>query len=330
MIVHAVRLLREIKKEESLKCLIKLFDHEIWQAGRVAPAVGESIGEEGRYGATTLDTSVVADAWTAVLKLLNDSDGFVVGQAVNALKHSDLTIAASPLSKAAERQPELAGIVGDAIISGAKIQAKGVPLLRGWLKHPDENLRAAALPRLQSLNGSKELIPALTDVSEKVRIAAAARLLAMCDANRPVLELGTETIEDGAGIEIEVEAPEPTSAIGRAARALGSLFQPGIDDAPKKAQKSKPGKNPDHTKSETDEEAHPSEKWLAEFRAGKGRPAWMKEAGEPLNLMFQSKSALERIASGQALIALGQDDETLKVLLRMHKEQSAFVEQYVN
>jgi HEAT repeat protein len=190
LIVHAARLLREVKNEAALECLITLFQHANWQVrAEAAEAVGECVSDRN-YGEQEIEPGAKADAFTALLELLNDSDGFVVSRAVLAFKGSDFAIAAAPLAKAAEQHPELATVVSEALVSGSKMQQKGEPILEGWLTHPNDSLRAAAVRSLHQagqLDGETQLIAALADASEKVRTAAANMLLQVCDSERPVI-----------------------------------------------------------------------------------------------------------------------------------------------
>lgn len=190
LIVHAARLLREVKNQQALECLITLFQHTNWQVrAEAAEAVGECVSERN-YGQQQFEPETKADAFTALVQLLKDSDGFVVSRAAIALKGSDFAIAAGPLAKAAEQHPELASVVSESLVSGVNMQQKGVPILEGWLTHPSDDLRAAAVRALHHsarLDDEGQLIAALSDSSAKVRITAAEMLLQVCESERPTV-----------------------------------------------------------------------------------------------------------------------------------------------
>lgn len=299
LVVHAVRLLREIKGKEAVACLLTLFAHESWQVrAEAVEGVGEIVRNEHRHHRSNavgdehfVTSEVIADAYAAILDVLADADGFVVSRAVNALKGGDLVIAVQPLAKTAVQHPDLAAIVAEALSAGDNIRLKAAPLLHEWLKHDHENLRAAALTALSEhfnakgknseLDGESELIPLLSDPSEKVRIVAAEQFLRMAKRQR------------GADYNApqSVERAEASAAVdGQAAK-----------DPP--------------------EIEHPYETWLLEFRSGATRPKWMNLAREPLKKMLASASVSERLAGGKGLLVLGDDEQALSELLRIATEQ---------
>lgn len=339
LIVHAARLLREIKHRDAVECLEKLFTHSSWQVrAEAVEAVGELVSDRHSSSNTKLATDVVADAYVAILDVLNDGDGFVVSRAVTALKGSDLTIAAGPLATTAEKHPELADVIAEALIAGAR--SKSIPILEKWLKHQHENLRAASLKALRQANSLEgtALITALTDNSEKVRIAAAVQLLQMCESARPIKERtakATRVSSRDSTIEPSAPAPAPqsTSLIGQ---ALGALLgtkpatkptqkppKPPTDDPPTVQAPDEPKVVAKKPVPDNDPERQPFEEWLIKFRSGEGREQWMTDAVVPLKNMFQSMSAHERVAAGQALVALG-DNGVVAELLQLAAKESAF------
>lgn len=83
------------------------------------------------------------------------------------------------------------------------------------------------------------------------------------------------------------------------------------DDPPQPDGKEKPS---GHQKPAPPAE-DPVDKWLTDFYAGKGRPAWMTPLVEPLEQMLQASSAEERLAAALALVPLGKADQAMPVLL---------------
>ncbi len=312
LVVHAIRLLREMKRKDAVECLTHLFDHAAWQVrAEAVEAVGAIVSDRqvqqnspASLGSNRITTAVIADAYVDILGALRDADGFVVSRAVLALKTADLPIAVQPLTKTAEQHPELAKSVADALMSGSTIRESATPVLKAWLTHKDAALRVAAIGELghySELDGASQIIPRLSDDNELVRIAAVEELQRIFEKSRPTLPEADRTIDE----------PQPVaeSFLAKAFQGLGGLF----------------GKAPDKkTKPDTSAEAadhHPQEAWLIAFRAGRDRPQWMDLAKEPLRTMLNSASAEERLGGGVALLALGDDEPALQALHRITAEE---------
>ena len=107
LVVHAIRVLRETEGKAALDALTQVLGHDSW---RVRAEAAEALGECAKRG--HLGTEVVADAYTALIQLLKDSDGFVVARAVSALGKADFVATVEPLVQAAEKHPG-AGAQGD-------------------------------------------------------------------------------------------------------------------------------------------------------------------------------------------------------------------------
>lgn len=174
LVVHAVRVLRATKGNQAIEALVKLFDHESW---RVRAEAAEAIGDcLGRWTPASAEN---ADAFTALIQLLQDTDGFVVSRAVAALEHADLTVAVEPLAQAAARHRELAADVINVMASGANMRAKALPHLHRFCNDPEASVRAAAIRGLcTSPNEDAELVlrAGFRDSESKVRLAAAEAL----------------------------------------------------------------------------------------------------------------------------------------------------------
>ena len=63
--------------------------------------------------------------------------------------------------------------------------------------------------------------------------------------------------------------------------------------------------------------------WLKNFRAGTGRPPWMDQTMGSLSAMLSAAQAEERVAAAIPMIALGQDQKALPVLLASAKAEGA-------
>jgi HEAT repeat protein len=283
LIVQAVRLLREVKRKDSIDCLIQLFQHAMWPVrAEAVEAVGVIVSDrDAARGNSGVTPEVIADAYSAILKALNDPDGYVVSRGVLALKNADLAIAIPPLIRAAEAHAELALPVADALTYGGTIRKQAAPILKTWLRHDNAAFRTAAwrsLSRISELDGEADLIPALSDPNESVRIMAAEQLLSASERLRP-------SIKDAI------------------------LQSPG-------AEVTKPPAEGDLTDG-----YYFYETWLAAFRSGVERPKWMEQAREPLVRMLGAASQDEQWIAGVMLVALGDQERAPQELLRLATEQ---------
>jgi HEAT repeat protein len=176
LIVHAVRVLRETKTKGAASAVLALLTHESW---RVRAEAAESLGKmiENKGGSTAVKQTAMerkADVYAAMIKLLDDPDGFVVSRAVIVLRDAKVPAAVEPLVAAVDRRPELAADVLKAISDGGN--AASLKYLRQFCTHANPTIRASAVKALvKSLPGGagKELVAALKDDVPAVRISAA-------------------------------------------------------------------------------------------------------------------------------------------------------------
>lgn len=180
LVVHAVRLMRESKTKASGDALMGLLSHESW---RVRAEAAEALGKVVDRTATD---ERKADVYAAMIKLLDDPDGFVVSRAMGVLKDADVTSALEPLVAAADKRPDVAPEVARILAkSGGYAAAK---YLRKFSTHADATVRAAAISGLMASDpgGSvDQLKAALQDQAPAVRLAAAEGTTAALDNLRP-------------------------------------------------------------------------------------------------------------------------------------------------
>ena len=171
LVVHAVRVLREIPGNTTKTALMSLLEHESW---RVRAEAAEALGKKiPRYGGSKTE---FVDIYMAMVELLKDQDGFVVSRAVETLAQADLVAAVDPLVAAAEAHPEMAVEVVKALGYGQKQRQKADVHLRRFADHADPRLRAAAIVGLTMQPGielADDVRKALGDENGDVRIAAA-------------------------------------------------------------------------------------------------------------------------------------------------------------
>lgn len=183
LVVHAERVLREAKGPAAAECLMGLLDGPSWRVrAEAAEALGKCVGYEGG-----LSETATADVYVALIRLLEDRDGFVVSRAVAALSGADLVAAAEPLVQAAARHPELASEALRTVARSAQMRARALPKLRELCAHEDPLVRAAAVAALATAapdSATQELRAALADGHARVRQAAAEVVLERAVAKR--------------------------------------------------------------------------------------------------------------------------------------------------
>ncbi|MBI4581213.1 MAG: HEAT repeat domain-containing protein [Planctomycetes bacterium] len=328
LVVHAIRVLRATKGQASVECLMSLLTYASWQ---VRAEAAEAIGEILSQG-QSITIKLKKDAYAALLKLLDDSDGFVVGVAVKSLRASDLGDAADALARAADRHPELAADVLGLLAENAQMRTKAIPHLRRFCAHANAAVRAVAIASLckATPNGAeKELATTLKDTASRVRVAAANALFEIVQARRP-------RPDDEAFVHYQVESSSSTGLMGaiirsfRGARDSSSTVvvvpepagpQPRTQPAEAASSAPAPAVSPDVTTAE----ASRDDKWLDKFRAGTDRPKWMDGLLPALEGMLDAEAAEERLAAAVALVPFGRDERALPVLLAVVRQRPELV-----
>ena len=184
LVVHAVRVLRAAKGQGSIACLQSLLAHANWQ---VRAEAAEALNE----CASSLSDDQKVDVYAMMVKLLDDSDGFVVSRAVAGLQAADLKAALEPMMRAAEKWPDLAPEAIKALSSGRNTSQAAMPYLRKFRTHANARVRAAAIAGLCSIASadvSEDVCAALQDADGTVRLAAAEALFSQMERLRPTSE----------------------------------------------------------------------------------------------------------------------------------------------
>ncbi len=266
LLVHAVRFLRVSGGATAIRAMMGLVDHQSWQV-RAEAAAGlgrtETSFSSGLRPSTLHflgegnddDATLQADAYTVLIRLLDDPDAFVVSRAVEGLADADLAVAVEPLVKAATKHPDLAVPIVSMLAAGEQMRPKAVPHLRRFAADEDARIRAAAIAGLIQAAPSKmdkELTAALRDQDARVRIAGAAALMALFERSREAAQQKIERRQEEmaglsgmlSGPSTEVLPSQP-SLVGRLRGALQSLFGPKHEEqlqpAPAKVDPSPPG-----------------------------------------------------------------------------------------
>jgi HEAT repeat protein len=360
LIVHGIRFLQESKQPEAIKCLISLLSHESWQVrSEAASGIGKLMENNNYSRGPELSNDdpqakLQADAYMALIDLLDDSDGFVVAKAVEGLANADMAVAVDPLVKAATKHHQLALDIFSMLVNHAKMRQQAIPHIRKFCKHEVADIRAAAIGALcqaGEYDVGEEVQAALRDKESKVRIAAASGMFKTLESQR---ESAWQQIHQGAssgkvlsnGAGFDTTKSDLVTYYSSAIRLIfggpaGSQPvrllpmsdiqppppQPALADADSvKFDIVNPGQRVDsggadkkveqkEEESKTaEDEPDPWDQWLEKFYAGRQRPKWMSDAVEPLEKMLAAESVKERIAAAVTLIPLGKADEALPML----------------
>lgn len=303
LVVHAVRLLREAKGKQALLSLMTLLKHDSW---RVRAEAAESISKLTSHR-EKMSAADKAAAYAALIRILDDEDGFVVSKVVAGLKESDLATAVKPLAAAAEKHPDLAVEIVNVLANGSHSHS-ATPHLRRFCKHESPQVRAAAIGGLCIVlrnEAGKELREALTDPESMVRAAAGEALFKMLGSNAIVASM--------VGGEFE-SVPQNQSLLGSLVGALlgggGSSSESVVvesnDSGDKKGTDAENADDPDHS--------------LKEIRQSKVHQKWLFDLVSLLKPLLKAESHEERLAAALPMTALGRDKQALPVLRNLLTE----------
>ncbi len=321
LVVHAVRFLREASGQAALETLLTLFSLPSWRVrAEAAEAASKAIGRHSNLGEADK-----ADAYVALVELLEDEDSFVVSRAVGALAEADLVTAVEPLVATAGRHPDLADEVVSALSRGTNQQAKALPHLRAFCQHELPVVRAAAiggLCRVVPSGAQVELAATLSDADPRVRIAAADAVFSL---------MTTETdqhLAQSHGLTTTVDLPVPPFQPPPATNALQQFFEGllglGRPQAPPAVMNKPPITNvapaavpapdqpPPADGGDTPADDPPplsgaaADAVLAQIRDGKLLPPWMHDMRQRLTPLLRAEGQDERIAGARPLALLGE------------------------
>jgi HEAT repeat protein len=298
LLVHAVRVLREAPSKTSLDCLTTLLAHESWRVrAEAAEAIGKAASER-----QSLPDEDKADAYVALVELLQDDDAFVVSRAVEVLGQADLITAVDPLAEVALRHPDLAAKVIEALTTNSSGQTKAEEHLRKFCRHENPKLRAPAIAGLCQIDAADvdaELRAALADSEPAVRISAARALFEICQENA---RSGRETIASLGALDTLPEGPG--GLVKEGVKALFGLFgKPGA----KPAEESPP------TPDEPKEGSLPDAEEVVQAVRQK-LPKWLPELTPLLTRLLEAPSVEERVAGALVLAAMGDEEKAFPVL----------------
>ncbi|HXE51798.1 MAG TPA: HEAT repeat domain-containing protein, partial [Tepidisphaeraceae bacterium] len=195
LIVYCIRFLREAGGKQAIDCLLSLLNHPSWRVrAEAAEGLGVIIGRNSVPSAQP--QAAQADIYAAMIKLLDDPDGFVVSRALGVLKNAQVPSAIKAVAKVADRRPELAPEVVKTLGQQSN-DATAQAVLRRFLSHKDPGVRAASLTALGTNATTDEVLSALRDSEPRVRMAAATIVDELLEQRRP--DAGTGAARQDVG-----------------------------------------------------------------------------------------------------------------------------------
>jgi thioredoxin-like negative regulator of GroEL/HEAT repeat protein len=185
LVVHAVRVFRAAKGDKAVTTLLGLLSHESWRVRAEAIDALATIYEDREGKKSKVSPEEVG---AAIAKLLDDSDGFVAGRAMAAMKSLGGAESAQLLADAAKRHPELALQVVKQLTDPRHSDPASAEVLRAFCTHADPAVRATAVRGVANMapkNCDKEIVAALNDKVAEVRVAGAEGIFHAIEQLRP-------------------------------------------------------------------------------------------------------------------------------------------------
>ncbi|WP_158265328.1 HEAT repeat domain-containing protein [Blastopirellula marina] len=320
LLVHAIRYLREVKNEPSARALLPLLEHEAWQVrAEAAEGLREMLG-----GELSENPELTADIYAGLIQRLDDDDAFVVSRAIEAFSRKVSDVAIEKLFVTVEKHPQLAALAIKTLAQRSEGSTKVTAKLQDFAKNPNPSIRAAAVDGLRYV--TLETLdqwgpPALQDDDASVRQIAATAVFTSLETKRhAVVDQMNQSTRMTETYPARPRAPSLLS------QALGSLFgskSKKKDEASPVSEDENEAKGEeaadDKGKAETEgEDALPVsdrwDRWLADFKSGKGRASYYDDLIDPLMKMLEADDPKERLLAALNLVPLGHSDEALPVL----------------
>ena len=340
LIVHALRFMRMGEGDQAVNSVLKFVENENWQ---VRAEAAETLG---KFDADDLSKEVVEARGTAVMKLLADSDGFVVSKAAASLPRKKSTEMLEQLTNIAIANPPIAQDVVNSILDtnyysygDEKTDLK--PYFKKLLKHDVAKVRAAGASGLVSDSDGdltdKELLPILEDSDADVRIAGLTGLLGTFDEVRG--NVSDYVGEQSAGGDMMIEPTRNRSMLGT---IMSGFFGSGrrakmakpveVEEAEEVGEAEAEEETEDGEENEIAEEEKPAEpelklpelkveKWIAKWNAGEIKTKHPKSIAL-LDEMTQSDNTEERNLAYACKAIMG-DDAALEALMELVSQENA-------
>ncbi len=174
LVVHAVRVLREIPDGGSKEAVAGLFSHPSWRVR------AEAVEAYGHIAGRSTSRSRAALAARVLLPLLDDSEGFVVSRVVPLLCRAGFVESIEPMLAALARHPEIGADMVQQISESPEMLAAAQPHLDRMMASGSAEVRRAIV-RAAAASGIEQrrglLAEGLHDPEPAVRAASATAIL---------------------------------------------------------------------------------------------------------------------------------------------------------
>lgn len=218
LIVQALRFLRTCKGDEVMTSILSLAKHDSW---RVRAEVAEAIGKVSN---SDLSTKVKKSRDESLLKLIEDTDGFVVNRAAKSLPEEKSEEVINKLFELADSNPqsgkELIAEMVDAAYNSER-KSKLLPPVKERLTSPRSEIRVMALDALASMApeslDDEVLLPFLMDKNSDVRQSGMRAVSVYCNWLKNEItdevDLGQDANGTNRMINIAPRRPSLTSSL---------------------------------------------------------------------------------------------------------------------
>ena len=349
LVVHAVRYLRITELQEATQTLLRLTNHPSWQ---VRAETAEAISEIAGNSLDDYERHVQEEVRQALYDLLEDEDAFVVSRALLGVSKLD-DLSAEKIATVIGLHPSLATTAIEILVEADDAEKYIVD----YTRHEMAEVRIAALTMAQRSPHGKRgelLVAALEDKESTVRAQAAELIFAVCNQNMPSFHpqrrddpFGNATYheaqpsiigslfraflggrianqsdpnEDAAVTEVEVVVEKEPQEDTEAATAATSTETNQEQKENAQAEQSKPA-----APSPAELAAKRHREWVAKFREGKGRFAWLDQTVEPLRRLLDSGEPAEQLPAAMALFALVEEEAVLDFIKQKSDTDSQLV-----
>ncbi len=305
LVVHAVRFLREVPSLKSVETLIGLFRHPSWRVRAESADGVNRLLERGRPGLSALKP-VLTEGF---VRLLNDEDGFVVGQAIKGLTSLESSSSVDEMIAVANDRPELASAVVTALGTSFSSHSKTHETLQKFSQHEQPGVRAASITQLINVEregAADALTDALNDPQAEVRVAAVNAVFRQV-AQRIAAKVSAARSSEAASAE-----SSPDSFAGALISGFGRLF---AADVPPAEQDSSVEVSDTATNRSDPDTA------IRQEHAAYRNREWLHDQEPLIERMLLADNAAEQLAAAKYLTMVGHD-QAFEALLRLAESRA--------
>lgn len=324
LVVHAIRVLKQSKKENAVATLTKLLDHAAWQ---VRAEAAEALGE-GLSNAYQLNQEVKAAAYAALILRLDDEDAFVVSRAMGSLRSSEVSsmITSEKVRSFITKHPALAAdavrllsgrgglsegmeeIIQQSGMSdaafGATKNANHLDLLQELCGNENAAVRAVAVEALCKTSETRSrpiLGKALADSDSQVRMVAALGIVEII-AKKNTETPSFKTIRPWSWRSLKKSVTEAHLPLAAAWSQLAEMKWTAVSQMTT-------------LQAATQPTTSPSKEVKLLKQPGAPNPPWLSELEPRLTELSRTETGELKVASNVAIAAMGRPIDVLPALM---------------